>query len=225
MRNELLYRIITSFFLIFILFFAFLYNFVLIISLIIMTIISFIEFYVLISKIFTTKKFKIFFLKLIINGIGLMYLLVFSILIYCGIYQIEPNFKIHMFYLFMVCICSDVGGLIFGKIFKGKKITKISPNKTISGAIGSFILSLILVPVFIFLFENFSSIYDLILVSIIVSFACQLGDLFISYIKRKSKVKDTGKFLPGHGGILDRIDGMLLAIPIGFITFKLLSLY
>ena len=121
-----------------------------------------------------------------------------------------------MVYLFSICVCSDIGGLIFGKIFKGKKLTKISPKKTISGSIGSFILSLAIVPIFYYILGyKFNNLFDLILLAIVVSFSCQLGDLFISYLKRKAKVKDTGDLLPGHGGILDRIDGILFAVPVG----------
>ena len=126
-------------------------------------------------------------------------------------------------YLFSICICSDVGGLLFGKIFKGKKLTKISPNKTISGSIGSFILSLCLVPVFhLILIDEFLNLFDLIILAIFVSFFCQLGDLFVSFLKRKAKVKDTGDILPGHGGLLDRIDGMIFAIPLGVIIWEFL---
>ena len=146
----------------------------------------------------------------------------FSTLIYKGVAQVESNFKINIFYLVSICICSDIGGFIFGKIFKGKKLTKISPNKTVSGSIGSFILSLTLVPIFYYSFNNFNSILNLIFISIIVSFFCQLGDLFVSYLKRKAKVKDTSNILPGHGGLLDRIDGMLLAIPTGIIIWGFL---
>ena len=114
-----------------------------------------------------------------------------------------------------------MGGLLFGKFFKGKKLTKISPNKTISGSIGSFILSLTLVPIFnIYLKLQSIDLYNLILLVIIVSLLCQIGDLFISFLKRKAKVKDTSNILPGHGGLLDRIDGMLLAIPFGMIIFN-----
>ena len=128
-----------------------------------------------------------------------------------------------MIYLFSICIFSDIGGLLFGKIFKGKKLTKISPNKTISGSIGSFMLSLLLVPIFYFLLnDQLIILSDIILITIFVSLSCQLGDLFVSYLKRKAKVKDTGDILPGHGGLLDRIDGMLLAIPLGVIIWKFL---
>ena len=209
-------RIATSIPLIFLLGFSFYYSYILIISLIIISFVSWIEFQSLINKILKKD-----FYKLLINLLSLIYLIIFSSLIFSGIMQ--PNFKMNMIYLFSVCILSDIGGLIFGKIFKGKKLTKISPNKTISGSIGSFILSLALVPFFYYLFNaKFTNFFDLILLSILVSFFCQLGDLSISFLKRKAKVKDTSDILPGHGGLLDRIDGMLLAIPLGVIIWKYL---
>ena len=130
----------------------------------------------------------------------------------------QDDLRLVILFLFSICICSDIGGLLFGKFFKGKKLTKISPNKTISGSIGSFILSLTLVPIFnIYLKLQSIDLYNLIWLVIIVSLLCQIGDLFISFLKRKAKVKDTSNILPGHGGLLDRIDGMLLAIPFGMI--------
>ena len=124
--------------------------------------------------------------------------------------------------MFSICIFSDIGGLIFGKIFKGRRLTKISPNKTISGSIGSFVLSLTLVPIFYYLFpEKFNNTYELTMLAIIVSCVCQVGDLFISFLKRKANVKDTGDLLPGHGGVLDRIDGMLFAIPVGIFIWSI----
>lgn len=218
MVTELTKRIITSLGLIFLLFLAFLYSYILVISLIIISTISWIEFSALFSKIYKKNNFKTNFLRLIIKIIVLIYLFLFSSLIYNGVI-IEANFKINMLYLFSICICSDVGGFIFGKTFKGRKLSKISPNKTISGSVGSFVLSLLLVPIFSFSFNNFSNATNLVLISIIVSFFCQLGDLFFSYLKRRAKVKDTSNILPGHGGLLDRIDGMLLAIPIGIIIW------
>ena len=128
------------------------------------------------------------------------------------------NLKIYFLYSVLVAIMSDIGGLVFGKIFKGKKLTKISPNKTISGAIGSFILSISLIPFFYKgqIDQNLSSI---ILITIVISLTSQLGDLFISLLKRKAKVKDTSDLLPGHGGFLDRIDGIIFAIPLGIYLF------
>ena len=222
MSSELTQRIITSFCLLLLLSLVFFYNYILIISLIIVSTISWIEFSSLISKIYGKNNLKFFIIKLSIKMISLIYLFVFSSLIFKGISQVEPNLKINMLYLFTICICSDVGGLIFGKTFKGKKLTKISPNKTISGSIGSFVFSITLVPIFYYFFNKFSNLFDLTVISIIVSLSCQLGDLFISYLKRKAKVKDTSNILPGHGGILDRLDGMLLALPIGLLIWEFL---
>ncbi len=128
--------------------------------------------------------------------------------------------EIFVIYSLLICINSDIGGLIFGKTFKGKKLTKISPNKTISGSIGSFFLSIILIPIFLKNFINFS-LDELILITLFISLVSQAGDLFISFLKRNAKVKDTGDLLPGHGGFLDRIDGMLFAIPFGILLFNL----
>ena len=221
MNKEITKRIITSILLISLLTLTFYYSYILIISLIFISIISWIEFNGMFSRILINNTFKKSFLKFSIKTISLIYLTLFSFVIFNGITQ--SDFKLNMVYLFSICVCSDIGGLVFGKTFKGKKLTKISPNKTISGSIGSFFLSLALAPIFYyFLVENFYNFFDLIIVAIIVSFACQLGDLFISYLKRKAKVKDTGDLLPGHGGFLDRIDGILLAIPVGMILWKFL---
>ena len=123
-------------------------------------------------------------------------------------------------YALSVCICSDIGGYIIGKNIGGKKLTKISPNKTISGSLGSFCFSML--PLLVFNnFDKFDySLYsiDNFLFCLKVSLVCQLGDLFVSYFKRKAKVKDTGRILPGHGGILDRIDGIIFAVPFVFMS-------
>ena len=214
-------RIFTSIFLIFLLYVSFNYSYILIISLILISLISWIEFKSLISKIFKKQTFRSSFLKLTIQALSLLYLTTFSSLIFSGIFQ--DDFKMNMLFLFSICIFSDIGGLLFGKFFKGKKLTKISPNKTISGSIGSFVLSLSLAPIFYILLKNdFNNLGDLIMLAILVSFFCQLGDLFISFLKRKAQVKDTGNLLPGHGGILDRIDGILFAVPIGMMIYKFL---
>ena len=219
--KDLSNRLFTSIALIILLALSFNYSYILIVSLILVSFISWIEFQGLISKIFKKKSIKINFYRIFINGLSLIYLTIFSVIIFSGISQ--DNFKMSMLYLFSICICSDIGGLLFGKIFKGKKLTKISPNKTISGSVGSFILSLCLVPLFYFLLiDQFMNPLDLIVLAILVSLFCQLGDLFISFLKRKAKVKDTGDILPGHGGILDRIDGMILAIPVGIYIWEFL---
>ncbi|MDB9826076.1 phosphatidate cytidylyltransferase, partial [Candidatus Pelagibacter sp.] len=126
---------------------------------------------------------------------------------------------IYLIYSILVSIMSDIGGLIIGKTFKGRKLTKISPKKTISGAIGSFLFSLILVPIFLKNLLQFD-IYYMILITLLISFTSQLGDIFISFLKRKAKVKDTSDLLPGHGGFLDRVDGIIFALPMGLLLFS-----
>ena len=138
-------------------------------------------------------------------------------------YNLGPVFII---YILLICIFSDIGGYVTGKIIGGKKLTKISPNKTISGSVGSFCFSI--VP--LLLFYNFdqseySYSFNNFLLCLEISLVCQLGDIFISYVKRKAKVKDTGNFLPGHGGLLDRIDGIIFAIPYVWIYTNGLSAY
>jgi phosphatidate cytidylyltransferase len=128
------------------------------------------------------------------------------------------NLKIYLIYSVLVAILSDIGGLVCGKIFKGKKLTKISPNKTITGSIGSFIFSLLLIP-FFYKDQIDQNLLNILLITIIISLTSQLGDLFISFLKRKAKVKDTSDLLPGHGGVLDRIDGIIFAIPLGIYLF------
>ena len=220
-NNELSKRIITSIFLFSLLYLMFMYVYILIITLIIISIISWIEFYSLIVKIFSKNNITITVLKFILKILSLSYLTIFSVLVFNELTHVEFINKVNIIYLLFICIASDVGGLVFGKVFKGKKLIKISPNKTISGSIGSFILSLSLVPFIYYFMGQVINFFDLIILTIIVSFFCQLGDLFISYLKRKANVKDTGDLLPGHGGFLDRIDGMLFAIPIGITLFEI----
>ena len=136
------------------------------------------------------------------------------------ILKIGDSQKVYFFYAVIISISTDIGGYVVGKTFKGKKLTKISPNKTISGSIGSFVFSFSIIPFFINYYNDIN-LYQIILITFIISLTSQLGDLMLSYLKRKSKAKDTGNFLPGHGGILDRIDGILFAAPVGVFLFIL----
>ena len=210
-------RIITSIFLIVLLILIFFYSFIMIISLIVISLIAWIEFYALISKIIKKNDAKQKILRFFYKAMSLFYL---STLVYL-IFVIESDhldLKIYLLYSVLVSVMSDIGGLFFGKTFKGKKLTKISPNKTISGSIGSLIFSLLLIP---FFYKNFfnESLLNIFVITIIISIISQSGDLFISFLKRKAKVKDTSDILPGHGGILDRIDGIIFAIPVGIYLF------
>ena len=132
-----------------------------------------------------------------------------------------------LLWIIILTIFSDVGGYIFGKIFKGKKISKISPNKTISGIIGSFIFAVLSVFFISFIISLMSGLENnfflkpkYFILALLFSFAAQLGDLFISYFKRLEKLKDTGKILPGHGGIFDRIDGLMFVVIFGYIVYN-----
>ena len=218
MNIELKKRIFTSIVLLLLLIGMYFFSFIMITSLIIIAIITWIEFYSLISKIIRKNSINDKIYRFLYKSVSLLYL---SLLVYF-IFSIEsyfPNLKLYLLYSTLVSILSDIGGLVFGKIFKGKKLTKISPNKTISGSIGSFIFSLFLIPIFnTKLIEH--NFLILILITILISLTSQIGDLFISLLKRKAKVKNTSDLLPGHGGFLDRIDGIIFAIPMGILLFN-----
>ena len=150
---------------------------------------------------------------------------IFLIFSFYSAYDLRNYAGLNSFLLIiLICIFTDIGGYIFGKIFKGPKLTKISPNKTYSGVVGSFIVSLIIVGTYINykIDINFFFGYNLVTLVFIllISFVSQLGDLIISYFKRKARVKDTGKILPGHGGLLDRIDGMIFAFPFSYVILS-----
>ena len=137
---------------------------------------------------------------------------------YTSFYIRENSGLIYFLFIIIVCIFTDIGGYVFGKIFKGPKLTNISPNKTYAGVFGSFLFSIIAGLIFIKYYVAFgSNITDdqffILLLILFISFISQIGDLIISYFKRKAKLKDTGKILPGHGGLLDRIDGLIFVLP------------
>ena len=127
---------------------------------------------------------------------------------------------ISVFYVIIICSSTDIGGYVFGKIFKGPKLTKISPKKTYAGMIGGYILSLASLSLIISFIDYKATLIQFFLLTILISTVSQLGDIIISYFKRLSKIKNTGKLIPGHGGLLDRIDGMIFAFP----TYYLINL-
>ena len=165
--------------------------------------------------------------KLNFKYLSLQILVIFYFLIVVGGTSLELHGRSGSptFFIFILSICffSDIGGYIIGKLIGGKKLTIISPNKTISGSIGSFSFSIF--PLLLFYnynqYEYFFSTNNL-LFCLIISLVCQLGDLFISYLKRKAKIKDTGFILPGHGGVLDRVDGIIFAVPFAYLFVELI---
>ena len=204
-------RFFTSFFLLYLTYLIFTYDLISVYCLIVLGIVSIVEFLQITSKLFKKKL-----TYLIVNFIFAAYIFIFCILFF--IFLNFLHLKFILLCLLAACVASDIGGFIFGKFFKGPKLSKISPKKTISGSFGSFLLSIIITSILFYYFIESMSL-RIIVVSIATSLFCQLGDLFFSYIKRKVKIKDTGNFLPGHGGVLDRLDGILLGVPMGFIFF------
>ena len=148
--------------------------------------------------------------KLNYKVLGLFFL-IFS---FYTFYQLAIDYTILI--PFFICISTDIGGYIFGKIFKGPKLTKISPNKTYAGMIGGYFLSLLFISLY-FDYINHKVTITWFVTAILISSVSQIGDIIISYFKRQSKVKNTGNLIPGHGGLLDRIDGMIFAFPIYYL--------
>ena len=159
--------------------------------------------------------------------------LIFLIFSFYTVFELRNNFDYYNLFIFLfiliICIATDLGGYIFGKIFKGPKLTSISPNKTYAGFFGSFFLSIITINLYL----NYSNSLnldippfaigytkELFIFTLSISLVSQIGDLIISYFKRLSKLKDTGKILPGHGGLLDRIDGMIFAFPFSYLILN-----
>ena len=218
MKSELLKRSISSLFLISLIFMTALINdYIFLSMLFIVVIFSWIEWIKIIEKTRFKKVYRV---------IHILFFLIYLLMAFIVCFNVFVIDKYFFLTILMICIFSDVGGYVFGKTFGGKKLTKISPNKTISGSIGSFVLSYIGFFVIYLYFSNLLfvrlQIEALVFIPFFISLICQLGDLFISYYKRKAKIKNTGNLIPGHGGLLDRIDGSIFALPIGFIIISLL---
>ena len=179
------------------------------------------DFFILICFFITSFEWHKMTKKIIYKIFGFLFL----ILSFYSIYKIRNNFSNDYYYLLLItliCVSTDIGGYIFGNIFKGPKLTKISPKKTYSGMIGGYLLSIIFINFFLNNPFNSSSIEltsDIFILVILVSTISQIGDITISYFKRLSKIKDTGRLIPGHGGLLDRIDGMIFAFPFSYLIF------
>ena len=214
MKSEIYKRVNTGLLLILILILMFISKIIYLFICLSIFSLSFVEFSKLSKQFLKNKYFKQFLINLIFS----LYLFLFLLIFIFGLNDI--HFKIILFIILLICISSDIGGIVFGKFLKGPKLTKISPNKTISGSIGSFILSILISSILLNYIFNTELINNIFL-GFFVSLSVQLGDLFFSYLKRKSSVKNTGNILPGHGGILDRIDGMIFVFPIVYLLIQL----
>ena len=211
--NNLQKRIITSAVLIgIVLSCLFINNYTWLLLLTIVSLISLVEIFNLSKKIWKNKL-----ILFIFSTISFIYLFFFTFITFRAKAWLDVE---GILFILSICILSDIGGYIVGKSIGGKKLTKISPNKTISGSIGSFLFSFL--PL-MFIDEIFVKVEFINIIWILtISLTCQLGDLFISYLKRLAKVKDTGSFLPGHGGILDRIDGIVFGVPASFLFWVMI---
>ncbi len=156
------------------------------------------------------------------NIFGFMFLIFSFYSVYFIRNELDKHGLLIFLFIVLVCVSTDIGGYVFGKLFKGPKLTKISPKKTYAGVFGGYFLSIIFTQILI----NYSELFrdqnfgrDEFVFVLIISTVSQVGDIIISYFKRLSKIKDTGNLIPGHGGILDRIDGMLFAFPFYFIFY------
>ena len=213
--NNLKNRIATSILLIFLLLLMFSFKFVLVYTLIVLGVLSILEFSQIIKKIFKVKFYQVLF-----NIFFAIYIFIFCFIFF--LFSTFDGVKVLLFILLTGCVASDIGGFVIGKTFKGPRLTKISPNKTYSGFFGAIFLTLIAVSLLFFYFFQFIQ-PKIFLTAIMTSLSCQTGDLIFSFLKRKAKIKNTGKTLPGHGGILDRLDGILLGIPFGLLIFLLIN--
>tara|TARA_E500000178_G_scaffold354946_1_gene425774 strand:+ start:786 stop:1403 length:618 start_codon:yes stop_codon:yes gene_type:complete len=203
--NDFIKRILSSIILLpLVLYFMLSDFFYLILLIIICFLISFFEWHKMVKK----KIYKI---------LGIVFL-IFS---FYSFYELVINYDV-LIPLF-ICISTDIGGYFFGKIFKGPKLTKISPNKTYAGMIGGFFFSILFI-LFYFNYIEHGVTINLLIITILISSVSQIGDIIISYFKRLSKIKNTGNIIPGHGGLLDRIDGMIFAFPVYYLIEIIINL-
>lgn len=212
--KDLKKRLFTTTALLFLLALIFISDFFFLFSLIVFSIFSIIEFLNINKKIFKSKL-KIFTISIIF----IIYIFLFSTSFF--LFSNLLHLKIILFIILLGCVASDIGGYVIGRLIKGPKLSKISPNKTISGSVGSLFFTIIIFHILFFYYFEITNI-QISFLGVLTSLGCQLGDLFFSYLKRKANIKDTGNFLPGHGGILDRIDGILVGMPIGSVSFVLI---
>ena len=205
-------RILTSIALLLLIYLCLKSTYILMITLFVISFFSINEFNQIHKNIFKKKNF----FKFITTMFSILYVLLFSLVVWFNLTSTEYVQILSLIFLLLICILTDIGGFIFGKIIGGKRLTKISPNKTYSGMLGSFLFSLFFGYLFYYTQNNILTFdLNIFIIILVVSLTSQLGDLMISFLKRKANIKDTGYLLPGHGGVLDRMDGILLAIPLG----------
>ena len=211
MKKEIIKRILSSIILIpialfFILKGSFLFNF-----------------FIFICFLITAYEWHMMTKKKNYNFFGFLFLIISFYSIYKLRHDLPGDYAL-LLGITIVCVATDVGGYLFGKIFKGPKLTKYSPNKTYAGMIGGYFLSIMSINIFLqspYFIEDVELSMQIFIFVLLISTISQIGDIIISYFKRLSKIKDTGKIIPGHGGLLDRVDGMIFAFPFTYLILLL----
>ena len=154
--------------------------------------------------------------------LGIIFLMFSFYTIYI-LYYINESY-INFLFILLICVSTDIGGYIFGKLFKGPKLTKISPKKTYSGVIGGFVFTILSISFFfkisLFFVEDTEILFSTYMLAILISSVSQIGDIIISYFKRLNNIKNTGNIIPGHGGLLDRADGIIFAFPFYYLILE-----
>ncbi len=185
------------------------------------------NFFIIICFLITSYEWHLMSKKKPYYYLGLIFL-IFSFYTVYELRNFSEDISLSLFlFITLMCVSTDIGGYMFGKIFKGPKLTKLSPNKTYSGLIGGYLLSII----FAIFFIEYTYVFGLndiefsiktFIIVFLISTISQIGDIIISYFKRLSKIKDAGKIIPGHGGLLDRIDGMIFVFPTTYLVLQIL---
>ena len=185
------------------------------------------NFFIFICFLITVYEWHMMSKKKRYNTFGFLFL----IISFYSIYKLRTNLPGEYAWLLgitIVCVATDIGGYIFGKIFKGPKLTKFSPNKTYAGMVGGYFLSIIGINIFLqnpYFIGDVELSRQIFILVLLISTVSQIGDIVVSYFKRLSKIKDTGKIIPGHGGLLDRVDGMIFAFPFSYLVLSLNTHY
>jgi len=185
------------------------------------------NFFIIICFLITSYEWHLMSKKKPYYYLGLIFL-IFSFYTVYELRNVSEDISLSLFlFITLMCVSTDIGGYMFGKIFKGPKLTKLSPNKTYSGLIGGYLLSII----FAIFFIEYTYVFGLndiefsiktFIIVFLISMISQIGDIIISYFKRLSKIKDAGKIIPGHGGLLDRIDGMIFVFPTTYLVLQII---
>lgn len=150
-----------------------------------------------------------------LGALGILYCVVFPSHI---IHLLRSSSGLTWFYYVLATVFAGDIFAYFGGLTLGQKklLMNISPKKTIAGSLSGLLGSTLLSALFAVVWPELGDLFSLLILGLVVGFFAQAGDLFVSLIKRAAQVKDTGFILPGHGGVLDRVDGVLIACPIVF---------